>query len=106
LECRRLRAHDRGAGIAERLVAAPLSTVASNGEQNIHVAANQIVHSGRHIDRTTRSTEDCAAVLMNGVNISRREHDRFRPSDRIKTLITAPKAQDLSHPVGMMEFEE
>jgi hypothetical protein len=68
-----------------------LGAVAADGKQDINIAPDKVVHSGRRIDRTARSAEYCSAVLMDLVNKSGRDYHRFPAARGIKTLITAPE---------------
>ena len=93
-------------GLLKELVAATLGAVTANSEQDVHVAPDQIIHGGRHIDRTARGAKDRPAVLVNVINEGRRQHCRFLAARRIKTLITASKPQHFRNSVGMMEFKK
>jgi hypothetical protein len=93
-------------GLLKQGVAAALGAVAADGEQDMNVAPNEIVHSGCHIDRAARSPEYSSAVVMNLVNKCRRDHRRFRAARGVKTLITASETQYFGHSIGMMEFKE
>ena len=108
----RLRnAHDRkwvgpALSLLKELVAAALGTVATDGEQDMHVALDQVVHSSSHVDGTARSAKDCSAVMVNLINEFRREYYRLGTVRRIKALIAASKPQDFHHSVGVMELEK
>src|SRR6516164_1325815 len=93
-------------GFLKERVAATLGAVAADGEQDMNIAPNKIVHSGCHIDRTARSAEYGSAVVMNLVNKCGRNHRRFGTARGVKTLITASEPQHLGHSISMMEFKE
>src|SRR5215831_16512765 len=93
-------------GQLKERIAAALGAVTADGEQDMDIAPNQVVHSGGHIDGAARSPEYCAAVVMNLVDKCRRDHRRFRTARGVKTLITAPEAEHFGHSISMMEFVE
>src|SRR6516164_8251629 len=93
-------------GFLKERVAAALGAIAADGEQDMNIASNEIVHSGRHIDRAARSPEYRSAVVMNLVNKCGCDHHRFRTARGVKTLITAFEPENLGHSIGMMEFKE
>src|SRR6516164_3006945 len=93
-------------GFLKERVAAALGAVAADGEQDMNIAPNKIVYSGRHVDRAAGSPEYRSAVMMNPVNKCWRDYLRFRTARRVKTLVTASEAQHLGHSIGMIEFKE
>src|SRR5262245_24508230 len=42
-------------GLLKQLLTAPLGAISANGEQDMHAARDQVLHSSGHVDRTTRS---------------------------------------------------
>jgi hypothetical protein len=93
-------------GFLKERVAAALGAVAADGEQDMNIALNEIVHSGRHVYRAAGSPEYRSAVMMNLVNKCGRDYRRFRAARGVKALITASEPQHLGHSIGMMEFKE
>src|SRR5271166_2162577 len=93
-------------GFLEERVATALGAVATDGEQDVNVTPNKVIHSGCRIDRATRSPEYRSAVLVNLVDKRGRDHRRFRTAHGVKTLITASESQHLGNSIGMMEFKE
>jgi hypothetical protein len=93
-------------GFLKERVATALGAVAADGEKDMNITPNKVIHSGCRIDRTARSAEYCSTVLMDLVNKCGCDYYRFRAARGIKTLITAPEPQHLGHSIGMMEFQE
>ena|SRR6516164_2443008 len=93
-------------GLLKQGVAAALGAVAADGKEDMNVASDKVVDSGCHIDRASRSSQYCSAVVMYLIYKCGRYHRRFRAARGVKALVTASEPEHLCHSVGMMEFVE
>ena len=60
------------------IVRAALRAVATDGEENVHAARDEVVHRDADVHRAARGAEDRAAFLMNAIDELRRDLHRLR----------------------------
>ena len=84
----RLRHADDGESVAAfarllvEIVRAALRAVSTDGEENVHVARNEIIDCTADIHRSARRAEDSAALMMNAIDELRRDRHWFHSRTR------------------------
>ena len=84
------------------VVRASLCAVAADGEKDIDVARDEIVHRSRDVDRSARRTENCATFLMNIIDDLLGDLDRLDSALWVKAAVAAAETKHIAYAVAVV----
>lgn len=90
----------------KQFVAAALGTVATDGEQDVHAAPDQVVHGGADVHRPARSAQHGAAVLVNVMDEFGGQHERLSATRRVESLIAVAEAEHVLHAIAVVQLQK